>query len=245
MRVLSIIHGPNARSGIFGEVVRAGGHELVERSYAFGEPPPEPPEAYDGVMVFGGAMNVHEVHGHPWLSNELQVLERLLEDEVPVLGVCLGSQMLAAAAGAEVTRAPEPEIGWHEIETTPEAADDPLLGGAPERFIGFQWHSYQFDQPNGAVVLARSPVCLQAYRLGDSAWGIQFHAEVTKETVSEWISQYGSDPDAVRTGFDPARERKRLETEIGRWNEFGRRLVDGFLGVVEARVGVGAERARA
>jgi GMP synthase (glutamine-hydrolysing) len=245
VQVLSIIHGPNARSGVFGEVVRSGGHDLIERSYAFGEPPPEPPETYDAVMVFGGAMNVHEVDGHPWLTRELQVLERLLEDEVPVLGVCLGSQMLAAAAGAKVSRAPEPEIGWYEIETMPEAADDPLLGSAPARFTGFQWHSYQFDRPAGAVVLARSPICLQAYRIGRSAWGIQFHAEVAKGTVSDWISQYGTDPDAVRTGFAPAHERERLESEIDRWNDFGRTLAGRFLGVAQNRLGLGVARASA
>jgi GMP synthase (glutamine-hydrolysing) len=245
VRVLSIIHGPNARSGIFGEVVRDAGHELVERSYAFGEPPPEPPEAYDTVMVFGGVMNVHEVDGHPWLGVETKVLERLLENEVPVLGVCLGAQLLASAAGADVRRAPEPEIGWYEVETTEEAHDDPLFAGTADRFTAFQWHSYQFDQPAGAVPLAQSPVCLQAYRIGETSWGIQFHAEVSKEIAADWISHYGTDPDAIRIGLDPVRERRRLEDEIGGWNEFGRRLVGRFLAAAAERAGVEPERARA
>jgi GMP synthase (glutamine-hydrolysing) len=245
VRVLSIIHGPNARSGVFGEVVRAGGHELVERSYAFGKPPPAAPETYDAVMVFGGVMNVHEVDGHPWLTGELQMLERVLEAEVPVFGVCLGSQMLAAAAGAEVTRAREPEIGWYEVETTPEAAEDPLFAPAPDRFLALQWHSYQFDRPRDAVVLARSPICLQAYRIGDSAWGIQFHAEVTRRVLSEWISKGGGEPDAVRIGFDPVAAQAQIGTEIDRWNDFGRTLAGRFLDVAEERAGVGVARARA
>ena len=245
MRVLSIIHGPNARSGIFGDVVREAGHELVERSYAFGEPPPDAPESYDAVMVFGGVMNVHEVDGHPWLDVETQVLQRLLEDEVPVIGVCLGAQLLASAAGAEVSRAPQPEIGWYQVETTDEARDDPLFSDTPARFQAFQWHSYQFDQPPGAVLLARSPVCLQAYRLGETSWGIQFHAEVSKEIAADWISHYGTDLDAIRIGLDPDAERRRLDVEIDRWNAFGRTLIDRFLGVAGERAGIAPQRARA
>ncbi|MBA2536111.1 MAG: type 1 glutamine amidotransferase [Actinobacteria bacterium] len=245
MRVLSIIHGANARSGIFGDVVREAGHELVERSYAFGEPPPEAPETYDAVMVFGGVMNVHEVDGHPWLGVETRALECLLENEVPVLGVCLGAQLLASAAGAEVSRAQRPEIGWYEVETTDEARDDALFSGTPDRFDAFHWHSYQFDHPPDAVLLARSPVCLQAYRIRETCWGIQFHAEVSKQIAADWISHYGKDPDAIRIGLDPERERRRLDDEIERWNEFGRTLIDRFLVVAGERAGVAPQRARA
>ena len=245
MRVLSIIHGEGARSGLFGRAVQEAGHELVERSYTLADLPPDPPENYDAVMVFGGAMNVHEVDAHRWIPDEIAVLERLLVEKVPLLGVCLGSQMLAVASGVPVTRSPKPEIGWHEIETTPEAASDPLFAGAPARFTGFQWHSYQFAQPAGSVVLARSPVCLQAYRIGETAWGIQFHAEVTKEIAADWISHYRTDPDAIAIGLDPERERERLDAEIGRWNGFGRKLVDAFLGVAAARSGIRPEPATA
>jgi GMP synthase (glutamine-hydrolysing) len=244
VRVLSIIHGPNARSGVFGDVVRAAGHELVERSYAFGEPPPEAPETYDAVMVLGGVMNVHEVDGHPWLGVETQVLRRLLEDEVPVIGVCLGAQLLASAAGAAVSRSPKPEIGWYEVETTDQGRDDPLFSGTPDRFEAFQWHSYQFDQPPSAVLLARSPVCLQAFRIGETSWGIQFHAEVSKEIATDWISHYGTDPDAIRIGLDPKRERRRLDDKIDGWNDFGRTLIDRFLNVAGERAGIEPQRAR-
>ena len=196
-------------------------------------------------MVFGGAMHVPEVDSHPWIPDEKRVLARLLEAEVPVLGVCLGGQLLASAAGAHVGRARTPEIGWHQVETTPEAADDPVFAGFPGRFTAYQWHSYEFELPPGGVLLAHSPVCLQAYRVGERAWGMQFHAEVTKEIVESWISQYGTDPDAVRTGFDPPRERLRLEHEIERWNELGRSLVGEFLASAEERAGVSAQKARA
>ena len=245
MRVLSLIHGRNAHSGVFGGAVRAAGHELDERSFALADPPVDPPQAYQAVMVFGGSMNVHEVHGHPWLRDERDLLDRALEDDVPVLGVCLGAQLLASVAGAAVSRAPEPEIGWYEVEKTPEAADDPLLGELPQRFTAYQWHSYRFEVPRDAVLLATSPICPQAYRLGEAAWGTQFHAEVTREIVLTWIENYGTDDDAVRVGFDQEAQRRRLDAEIGRWNELGRTLAGRFLELAEERTGVGAERATA
>ena len=244
MRVLSIVHGPNARSALFGDVIREARHELVERSFAFGEPPTDP-ERYDAVMVFGGAMNVHEIDGHPWLTDEQRALSRVLEAGIPVFGVCLGSQLLASVAGARVSRAPVPEIGWYEVELTLEAAEDPVFAGLPERFRACQWHSYQFDLPEGATLLARSPVCHQAYRIDDNAWGTQFHSEVTREIFAGWIDNYGSDPDAALVGFDPEQARAELDRYIGRWNEIGRTLAEGFLAAAAARAGVEAEPARA
>jgi GMP synthase (glutamine-hydrolysing) len=244
MRVLSIVHGPNARSALFGDVVREAGHELVERSFAFGDPPTEA-ESYDAVMVFGGAMNVHEIDGHPWLTAEQQALSRVLDAGVPAFGVCLGSQLLASVAGAPVSRAPAPEIGWHDVDLTPAAADDPIFAALPERFAACQWHSYQFDLPEGATLLARSPVCLQAYRIGEIAWGTQFHCEVKRETFAGWIDNYGNDPDAVRIGFDPQEARAALDAHIARWNEIGRTLAGGFLAAAAAHAGVEPEPARA
>ncbi len=244
MRVLSIIHGDNARSAVFGEVVRRGGHELDELSFAFGEPPVDP-ERYDAVMAFGGAMNVHEIDGHPWIAEEQLALTRTLEHGVPLLGICLGGQLLASVTGGLVSRAPEPEIGWYQVDLTPEAEHDPLFGGLQPRFAAYEWHSYQFDLPPGATPLAASAVCLQAFRVGDSAWGTQFHAEVTREIVETWISSYGNDPDAVRIGFDPVAQRARLDTEINRWNRFGRGLVSRFLAFAEERAGVAPKRASA
>jgi GMP synthase (glutamine-hydrolysing) len=245
VRVLSVIHGREALSGLFGEVIREAGHELDERSFTLARPPLDPVESYDAAMVFGGSMNVHEVDGHPWIREEQRALERLLEHGVPLLGVCLGAQLVASVAGGEVTRAPRPEIGWYALERTPEAADDPLLAEFPDRFIAFQWHSYQFSLPPGGTSLATSPVCLQAYRLENRAWGIAFHAEVTREIGATWISQYHTDPDAVALDFDPARELARVDREIERWNALGRKLIRGFLGVAAERGRTGAQHAAA
>jgi GMP synthase-like glutamine amidotransferase len=216
VRVLSLMHQKDAPTGTFADGVHARGAELTEWNISSG-PPPEPPESYDAVFLFGGAMHVDQEGKHPWLRDEDDIVKRLLANEVPLFGVCLGSQLIAKAAGARVGPAPREEVGWHEVELTREAAEDPVLGVAPHKFTAFQWHSYAFDLPPGATALARNDVGLQAYRLGDFAWGIQFHAEVTQEIVDGWARSDGRRP------FDPA--------PMESWGLLGRGLAERFLEV--------------
>lgn len=239
MRFLSIVHGRNARSGVYRDAIEDAGHTVEERSFALGQAP-EDLHGYDGLIVLGGAMNVHEEDANPWIPTERRMIEEALEARMPTIGICLGSQLLAAVAGAEVYRVDTPEIGWYEVEATADAADDPLLGRLPERFTAYQWHSYASTLPPGAVELARSPVCLQAYRIGDHAWGTQFHSEVTQEICESWIAAYETDPDAVALGFDEHAARERVSAEIGRWNALGRELATGLVEVAAARTGVAA-----
>ena len=121
----------------------------------------------------------------------------LLDRRVPLLGVCLGAQMVAKAAGARVGPAAEPEIGW--CESSRPQGGRPVLGVLPARFPAFQWHFYAFDVPAGAAELARSRVCPQAFRLGEPAWAVQFHPEVTREIVAGWVAEA---PDEVPGGAD-------------------------------------------
>ena len=128
-------------------------------------------------------MHVDQEDRHGWLGDERRLLQRLVAREVPVLGVCLGGQLLAKALHGHVRRLPSPEIGWIDVELTPEAAADPVFSGLPARFPSFQWHLYHFEEPDGAVPLARSERCLQAFRAGPAAWGVQFHPEVTHASI--------------------------------------------------------------
>jgi GMP synthase (glutamine-hydrolysing) len=228
MRVLSVLHPGGGHSGVLGERVRAAGHELVEWCPGAGDEIPGPPSEYDALAVLGGGMNVHESGRMPWLGGEIELLREALERDAPVLGICLGAQLVARAAGAEVRRAGTPEIGWYEVERTAAGEEDPLLGPLPHRFDAYQWHSYTFDLPAGAVELARSRVCPQAFRLG-AAWAVQFHPEVTADIVDEWIDDYESDPDAVALDFDPAAARAEAARRLPRWNQVGAALFDGFL----------------
>lgn len=229
MRVLAIVHQRDAGPGVFAEAIRGGGGELDEWTPAERPRPPANPFSYDAVMVLGGAMNADEGDRHGWIAEEEALLRELLEREVPLLGLCLGGQLLAAAAGAEPRRASRPEIGWHRVEVMPEGEDDPLLGPLAPAFEAFQWHSYEFPLPAGAIPLARSEVCLQACRLGKRAWAIQFHPEVSRPDALHWIDDYEADPDAVRIGIDPAALGPETESKIGTFNELGRELCRRWL----------------
>lgn len=228
MRVLAVVHHRNAAAGVFAEPALSAGHELVEWL-----PSEQPPPALDGfgaAMVFGGAMNVDEEEAHPWLRAEKRFLRELMERGTPLLGVCLGSQLVAEAAGGEVRAAARPEIGWHEIELTPEGAADPLLGVLPERLESFQYHHYEWLLPPGGVTLARSALSLQAFRLGERpVWGLQFHPEVTEADLGSWLDDWRNDPGALATGLDPEAIRSESAGKIGAWNDAGRALSERFL----------------
>lgn len=229
MRILSLLQPGGGHSGLLRERAAAGGHALVEWTPGLGEPVPGPVQDFDALAVFGGGMSVADAERLPWLAGELELLRDAVSTGTPVLGVCLGAQLLAAAAGAPVHRAAVPEIGWLEVERLPPGADDPVLSGLPDRFTAYQWHSWTFELPAGAVELARSAVCPQAFRLGESAWGVQFHPEVTPDVLAEWIDDWESDPDAVRRGFDPAAAHAEVPARIGASSVIGRRIFDRWL----------------
>jgi GMP synthase (glutamine-hydrolysing) len=230
VRVLSISHQADAGSGVFGQTVRALGHEHDEWSISQVPDPPAPLDSYGAVLVFGGAMHVDQEERHGWLRDEDAVLRRLLADDVPTLGVCLGGQLIAKALDAPVRRMPSAEIGWFDVELTPEAADDPVFGAVPERFTAFQWHSYHFEVPAGGVALARNDRCLQACRAG-SAWAIQFHPEVTPDDLGEWLRTADPKEDGP---IDLEALRAESDQRIAAWNTFGRELCARFLTVAES-----------
>jgi GMP synthase (glutamine-hydrolysing) len=221
VRVLSLIHQDDAPTGIFADAVRERDAELTEWNLAGGAPP-EPAESFDAVFIFGGGMHVDQEDRHPWLREEDDLIKGLLGANIPLFGVCLGGQLIAKAAGGQVAPAAREEVGWHAVELTPDAADDPVFRELPERFDAFEWHSYAFELPPGGVPLARNPVGLQAYRVGDAAWGIQFHAEVTRKIVEGWLA---SDSGGRQIELGP------MES----WNRIGRGLAGRFLDVAARR----------
>jgi GMP synthase (glutamine-hydrolysing) len=229
MRVLSIVHQDDAPPGTFAEVVAEHGHEHDVRSFVPGvgeRPEAGAAERYQAVMIFGGSMQVDQDDRHPWLEDERALVRELMQREVPTLGVCLGSQLIAQTAGAQVGPAAVPEVGWHEVDLTLEATDDPVLGDAPRRFAAYQGHSYGFTLPPGATPLAHGQADqLQAYRIGETTWGVQFHPEVTLEIVDSWIAEHARDGDID----DEAALREQTRVTMPRWMAFGRALCARFL----------------
>lgn len=223
MRILSVVHGADARTELFGPIVAEAGHSLDEWSFASSSAPVQSRHDYDAVLVFGGAMHGDQEDRHPWLRDELEWLHGLLERSVPTLGICLGSQLLARAAGAWLGPMPEPEIGWSEVELTADGTVDPVLSALPPRFEAFQWHHYGHGLPEGAVALARNAHALQGFRLGETCWGVQFHPEVTEPQLERWFADEDDPPP------DPEGLRAATQERIGRWNELGRGLCRAFL----------------
>jgi GMP synthase (glutamine-hydrolysing) len=159
-----------------------------------GEPVPPSPDGAAGLVVMGGPMGVYEAPLHPYLADELRLIEAALRSGTPVLGICLGSQLLASALGARVAPSGHQEIGWLEVERLAPSDGDPLLGAAPVRFTPLHWHGDVFELPGGAVPLARSALTpRQAFRYGDHAWGLLFHLEATQAQVEAMLASFGDE----------------------------------------------------
>lgn len=161
-----------------------------------GEPAPDRMAAGELLVVMGGPMGVGDLEGpeHPFLREELRLLRRCVEEDAPVLGVCLGAQLLAFAAGAAVhpmTRGDGArcyEVGWAPIRFHPSGAADPILGGLPAEALALHWHGDAFELPAGARRLASTELCPnQAFQLGARMFGLQFHCEAGAEHVEEFL----------------------------------------------------------
>jgi GMP synthase-like glutamine amidotransferase len=172
-------------------------------------------------MVFGGDQNVGEEVQHPWLHEEYEALRSWVDDGTPVLGVCLGAQTLAHACGGLVRRAPAPLAGFFATELTEEGERDPVLGVLPRRFDAFNANEYAITVPAGATELARGPV-VQAFRIGDRAWAVQFHPEIRRDHVLRWF-------EGDWTPRTPEEIAAELDEKLPTWQELGTRLARAFL----------------
>ncbi|SDD69769.1 type 1 glutamine amidotransferase [Aquimonas voraii] len=187
-RFLVFQHVAAEPAGTLDALLRRRGHRL--RFVNFGRDPEAQPrvQGYDGLIVLGGAMNVADQGQRPHLRTELQCIESALRHGLPVLGICLGAQLLAHALGAPVRRLAQAEIGWHRIEATAAGREDPVLAPIGRGAPVFQWHGCGFDLPSGAVQLARSALCeQQAFRFGERAYGLQFHLEADSALIQRWL----------------------------------------------------------
>ncbi|MCP5467635.1 MAG: gamma-glutamyl-gamma-aminobutyrate hydrolase family protein [Deltaproteobacteria bacterium] len=145
-------------------------------------------EKLDGIIVMGGPMSVHDSHDFPFLKEELQILERAFKKEVPILGICLGSQLIAQALGAQVYVGEKKEIGWYPLFMNAQSKKDSLFEAWPESLMMFQWHGETFDLPEGAKRIASSTLYQnQAFVWNQNVYAIQFHPEMNLMTIKNWL----------------------------------------------------------
>jgi GMP synthase (glutamine-hydrolysing) len=166
-----------------------------------GAPIPPDMKGAGGLIVMGGPESVYQLDRYPYLRDEMRLMESALRENKPILGVCLGAQLLAAVLGATVRRGDNREIGWFRVHLADAANEDRLMRGLPTEFVAAHWHSDVFDLPDGAVALASSErTAIQAFRHGDKAYGLLFHAEITEERLGKLVSEFGED--LKRIGID-------------------------------------------
>lgn len=159
-----------------------------------GRPVPKAMGASAGLIVMGGPMGVYDHPRYPFLSEEMRLIEQALKEEKPILGICLGSQLLAAALGARVVPGARKEIGWYPVELSPEARSDSLWKGIAPVFTAYHWHGDIFQLPDGAVPLASSAQTeRQAFRYGPNAYGFLFHMEVTEKIIREMVQTFSEE----------------------------------------------------
>lgn len=202
MRVAIVENTLVTHHGQVGVALHEGGAMIdLFRPFA-GQALPAGPQGHDALVVFGGEQSALDDATHPYLPDLARLMAAFTAADLPVLGICLGSQVLARAFGAENRLGAAPEFGWRRVQVTAEGRADPVLGDLPDAFPTFQWHSDTFTLPPGAVHLARNDAAeQQAFRLGRATYGFQFHFEASRAVVGHWARTFPEMIEANEPGF--------------------------------------------
>lgn len=200
--VVILKHVPYEGPGIIADILEGRGLPFKTLEIHAGDPLPLSPAGLTGVISMGGPMSVND--GLPFIDREQGFLVEAIDRGLPVLGVCLGAQIIAKALGAEVYPGEQAEVGWGEVNVSEEGSGDPIFSSVGEEIPVLHWHGETFDLPEGASHLASSPLYAnQAFRWGECVYGLQFHLEATREMIREWVREDGDmDDDGLEVDGD-------------------------------------------
>lgn len=237
MRILVVQNSRTAPLGLLGDYLTEFGAELVTVTPPEGDALPGDADGFDGTVVLGGPQSAADDAISPYIPRLLDLMRGFADAEKPILGICLGAQLLARAHGERVYKHKLMERGFKPVEATPAGAEDPVMGSfGPARHI-MQWHYDTFDLPKDAVLLATGPDCAnQAFRIGECQYGLQFHPEVNADIVRDWVSRAeGATPEeiaALGQEMDAQVERYLPEAE-----EFARDIARDWMKLVRRKAG--------
>jgi GMP synthase-like glutamine amidotransferase len=196
---------------------------------------PRTVKEYTLLVVMGGPMNVYEEDVYPFLAQETRIIREALEQDRPMIGFCLGAQLMAKASGVMVSKGPKKEIGWYAVRLTDQGTKDPFLKSFPEEFFVFQWHGDTFHLPDGAVRLVSSEDYLnQAMRIGTNSYGFQFHFEITKDMISEWLEAGQEEFKQIKDRNLPEKILIDADTHIPQAHALAELFFNKYLGNLEA-----------
>ncbi len=231
-KLLVFQHVPHEILGTFHPMLKTAGFRIRYVNFSRSNYSIPKLRNYDGLVILGGPMNVDQRDEHPYLVPEVESVREFIEMDAPVLGICLGSQLIAKALGASVYKNPKKEIGWYDVHITEEGKNDPLLRAFNSTEKVFQWHGDTFEIPQGAVRLASSPACAnQAFRYGDKVYGFQFHLEVDAPMIERWLLTPVNRQEIEDMGGEISPEEIRSQTPlyIEELSELSRMAFGGFI----------------
>lgn len=192
--VLVLQHAESETLGLIADSLRSASKTFQYVRTFEDQPIPSGPSGYSALVVMGGPMGVYETERYPFLIEEMRLTEAFMGVRLPVLGVCLGSQLLAACLGASVQKGHQKEIGWYPIELSTEGKRDALWQDVPTRFVAYHWHGDIFELPQGATLLASSEVTpVQAYRYDRGVYGVLFHLEVSEDHIHRMLHEFADE----------------------------------------------------
>lgn len=225
------IEGP----GYISEFFKGTSWDIKTLELNKGDKLPKGLSSIEAIISLGGPMNVYEEERHPFLGTEERFLKKAMDMNIPIIGICLGAQLLAKTAGARIKKSDRNEMGWVPVLLTEDGRRDPLFRDLENHLEVFQWHEDQFDVPEGGLLLAKSAACpKQAFRIGENAYGLQFHFEVTPVMVENWLEKYAygkTEEEKVESQcIALAAHRKKDD-----FSELSRRIMYNFAGIISNR----------